>query len=86
MEELNLFEEKIIEVGGKTEYYILKQIIHNGKMYLFGNELADEDTPTENMAILKVEPVEDDVLISLESDESLINELLVKFSELLGEN
>ena len=41
MTELNLFEEKVIEVGENTKYYVLKQLIYNNKMYLFANELID---------------------------------------------
>ncbi|MBO5095459.1 MAG: DUF1292 domain-containing protein [Bacilli bacterium] len=84
MTELNLFEEKVIEVGENTKYYVLKQLIYNNKMYLFANELVDEETPSEVMAILRVDTNENNVLITLENDENLINELLKKFSDLIG--
>lgn len=84
MTELNLFEEKVIAVGENTKYYVLKQTIYNNKMYLFANELVDEETPSEVMAILRVDTNENSVLITLEKDENLINELLKKFSDLIG--
>lgn len=83
MADSNLFEEKVIEVGENTKYYVLKQTIYNNKMYLFANELVDEETPSDTLAILRVDTNDENVLISLEKDEKVLGELLKMFSTLI---
>ena len=81
--ELNLFEEKVVEVQNGTQYAVLKQTIYNDKMYLFANELVDEETPSDTMAILRVDVDGENVTVTLEKDEKTINVLLNQFSEML---
>ena len=81
---LGEFTCALTDLEKNTKYYVLKQLIYNNKMYLFANELVDEETPSEVMAILRVDTNENNVLITLENDENLINELLKKFSDLIG--
>lgn len=83
MENNSLFEEKVIEVGDNTLYYVVKQTLYNGKIYLFANELKDENTPTEYMAILRVDNNDDKIIIALEKDDNIINPLIEIFSNLL---
>lgn len=83
MENNSLFEEKVIEVGDNTLYYVVKQTLFNGKIYLFANELKDENTPTEYMAILRVDNNDDKIIISMEKDDNIINPLIEIFSNLL---
>lgn len=83
MSELNLFEEKVIEVGENTKYYVIKQTIYNNQMYLFANELIDEENPSDTLAILRVDTNDESVLITLEKDEKVLDELLKKFSEMI---
>ena len=81
MAELKLFEEKVIKVGENTKYYILKQTIYNNKVYLFANELIDDDTPSDILAILRVDTNDENVLITIEKDEKTLEELLKQFSK-----
>lgn len=81
----NMFENKVIEINDKLNYFIIKQTIYNDQMYLFGNELIDDDTPSENVAILKVVNGSDGLGITYEDDENLQKELLNIFSNLLEE-
>ena len=81
----NMFEDKVIEIKDNLNYYILKQTVYNGQIYLFGNELIDEDTPSENMAILKVVNNANGLGVTYENDENLQKELLGIFSKLLDE-
>lgn len=83
MENNSLFEEKVIEVGDNTLYYVVKQTLYNGKIYLFANELKDENTPTEYMAILRVDNNDDKIIIAMEKDDNVINPLIEIFSNLL---
>lgn len=83
MTNLNLFEEKIINVGEKTKYYVIKQTVYKENLYLLANELIDEETPSDTIAILRVDNKEDDLMIALEKDEKILNELLNIFSELI---
>ena len=83
MENNSLFEEKVIEVGDNTLYYVVKQTLYNGKIYLFANELKDENTPTEYMAILRVDNNDDQIIIAMEKDDNIINPLIEIFSNLL---
>ncbi len=83
MENNSLFEEKVIEVGDNTLYYVVKQTLYNGKIYLFANELKDENTPTEYMAILRVDNNDDKIIIAMEKDDNIINPLIEIFSNLL---
>lgn len=83
MENNSLFEEKVIEVGDNALYYVVKQTLYNGKIYLFANELKDENTPTEYMAILRVDNNDDKIIIAMEKDDNIINPLIEIFSNLL---
>ena len=80
-----LFEGKIVELNDKLNYYIIKQTIYNNSIYLFGNELIEEETPSENVAILKVENKPEGLFIRYENDENIQQELLGIFSKLLEE-
>ena len=81
-----MFEGKIVEINDKINYYIIKQTMYNNSIYLFGNELAeDEETPTENVAILKVENKPDGLFVRYENDEAVQQELFQIFSKLLDE-
>jgi len=81
----NSFEDKVVEINDNINYYIIKQTIYNGQLYLFGNELIDEDTPSENVAILKVINNSDGLGVTYENDENIQRELLAIFSKLLDE-
>ena len=85
MEDNNMFEGKVVEINDTLNYYIIKQTIYNNTIYLFGNELADEETPTENVAILKVVNQPDGLGVTYEDDEATQQELLQIFSQLLEE-
>lgn len=79
----NLFEEKIIEVASGTKYVVIKQTIYDNKVYLLANELIDEETPSDTMAILRVDTKEENVLISLERDNVILNELSKRFAAIM---
>ena len=85
MENSASFEGKIVEINDKLNYYILAQTLFNNTIYLFGNELIDEDTPSENVAILKVINQPDSLGIAYENDENIQQELLPIFSKILVE-
>ena len=83
MEDETLFEGKVVEINDKLNYYIIKQTIYNDSIYLFGNELIDDETPSENVAILKVENKPEGLFVRYENDENLQQALLAIFSEML---
>ena len=85
MENAASFEGKIVEINDKLNYYILTQTVFNNTIYLFGNELIDEETPSENVAILKVVNQPDGLGIAFENDENIQQELLPIFSKQLEE-
>ena len=86
MENKELFEGKTVEINNKINYYIVKQTIYNNNIYLFGNELIDEDTPSDDYAILRVENKPDGIFVQYENDEKIQQELLQIFSNLLEED
>lgn len=79
------FEGKVVEVNDKLNYYIIVQTFYNNSIYLFGNELIDEETPSENVAILKVVNQPDGLGVVFENDETIQQELLKIFSKKLEE-
>lgn len=83
MEENKLFEEQVIKVGDDTQYYVLKQTIYNGQIYLFANELKDEETPSDTMAILKVDNSTSQINIVIERDKKVLVDLIRIFDKLL---
>lgn len=83
MEKNGIFEEKIIEVENGKKYYVIKQLLHNNILYLLVNELENEETPSDTIAILKVSSNVDGVIFTLEKDEIILKELLQKFSDLM---
>ena len=85
MENNDLFEGKIVEINNNLNYYIIKQTIYNNTIYLFGNELIDDETPSENVAILKVENNPNGLFVRYENDEKIQQVLFEIFSKLLEE-
>ena len=85
MENSVSFEGKIVEINDKLNYYIILQTIYNNSIYLFGNELIDEETPSENVAILKVINQPDGLGVVFENDENLQQELFEIFTKKLEE-
>lgn len=83
METNNLFEEKIVEVENEKKYYIIKQILYKDDLYLMANELIDEETPGEEIAILKVDNSQNALSFSLEKNDIILKELLEQFSNLI---
>lgn len=79
----NIFEEKVIELKDNTKYCVIKQTIYNDKIYLLANELVDDETPSDTLAILRVDTTEDKMLFTLEGNQTIVNELLNIFAELL---
>ena len=75
------FEEKVVELDNNTNYYVIKQIISNGDIYLLANLLKDEETPSEDFSILKVINADKGLKMVLEEDEQKLEVLLQKFSE-----
>ena len=71
-----MFEEKIIEINDKDNYYVLRQVIFNGILYLVANELDGEDNPTDVIAVLRVENSGDDMSVFLEKDDAIVAEVL----------
>ena len=85
MENAASFEGKIVEINDKLNYYIITQTLFNNTIYLFGNELIDDETPSENVAILKVINQPDGLGIAYENDEAIQQQLLEIFSKQLEE-
>lgn len=79
------FEEKIIEVNDVDNYYVLKETIFNGKIYLMANKLIDEETPSQEMAILRVDNEPDGLYVSLEKDAEVLSNVAKIFQSLLSE-
>lgn len=80
------FEDKVFEVDNKNNYYVLKQTLYDNKIYLFANKLKDEETPSEEMAILRVDNEEDGLYVVHETDESKLKDLIVIFQQLITED
>lgn len=77
------FEEKIIESEDNNKYYVLKQLINEGNIYLLANALKDEETPGEEYVILKVINAEKGLKIAIEGNEAKLNDLAEQFSDLM---
>lgn len=77
------FEEKVIEVNDKDNYYVVKETIYAGKIYLFANKLVDEETPSEEMAILRVDNESDGLYVAVETDENKLKDIIKIFQDLL---
>ena len=50
-----MFDDKIVEVNDKDNYYVIKQTMFNNSIYLFTNLMEDEETPSEEYYVLRVE-------------------------------
>lgn len=77
------YEDTIIELNGNKNFYVIKQSRFNDILYLFANELKDEDTPSENYAILKVNNQSGTTMIEAEKDPMLLEQLTEIFSNKL---
>ena len=85
MDNAGLFEGKIVEINDKLNYYVIKQTLYNNIIYLLGNEMIDDETPSEDLAILKVVNQPNGLGVSFENDENIQQELLKIFDQLLEE-
>lgn len=79
------FEDKVIEVNNVDNYYVIKETIFNGKIYLMANKLVDEETPSEEIAILRVDNESDGLYVTLENDKEILSSVAQIFQKLLSE-
>ncbi len=77
------FEEKIIELDNKDNYFVLKQLINDGSLFLLTNKLLDEETPTDDFVILKIINEKEKLKMTIVEDEQTLDVLLKRFSQIL---
>ncbi len=78
-----MFEDKVVEVDNKENYYVIKQLVYNNNIYLLTNMLIDEENLSEDFYIIKVLQVGDNLKMIIEQDENTLNTLKQKFAEAL---
>ena len=78
-----MFEDKIVEVNDKDNYYVIKQTMYNNNIYLFTNLMKDEETPGEEYFVLRVENDGERLKMVVETDAAILAELTKIFDAAL---
>ncbi len=78
-----MFEEKIVEVDNKENYYVIKQTMYEGSIYLLTNMLVDDDTPSDDYYILRVDQDGDKLKMIVIKDEPILTTLKEIFAKSL---
>ena len=78
-----MFEEKIVEVDNKENYYVIKQTMYEGTIYLLTDMLIDDDTPSEGYYILRVDQDGDKLKMVVLRDEPTLSTLKEIFAKSL---
>ena len=79
-----MFEDKIVEVNDKDNYYVIKQTMYNNNIYLFTNLMKDEETPGEEYFVLRVENDGERLKMVVETDAAILAELTKIFDDALA--
>ena len=78
-----MFEDKIVEVNDTDNYYVIKQTMYNNNIYLFTNKMIDEETPSEEYYVLRVENNGERLKMIVETNDAVLADLTKIFADAL---